>query len=41
MMRPLLFVAQAKGLLAITAVYALSGPLYWAWIRLRRRSPAP
>ena len=36
-----LFVAQAKGLLAITAVYALSGPLYWAWIRLRRRSPAP
>ena len=36
-----LFVAQSKGLLAITAVYAASGPLYWVWTRLRRRSASP
>jgi CDP-diacylglycerol---serine O-phosphatidyltransferase len=33
-----LFVAQAKGLLAIAAVYAVSGPAWWAWTRLRRGS---
>jgi CDP-diacylglycerol--serine O-phosphatidyltransferase len=33
-----LFVTQAKGLLAFAAVYALSGPAYWLWGKLRRRS---
>jgi CDP-diacylglycerol---serine O-phosphatidyltransferase len=36
-----LFITQAKGLLVISAVYALSGPLVWAWGRLRRRVPTP
>jgi CDP-diacylglycerol--serine O-phosphatidyltransferase len=35
-----LFVAQSKGLLALAALYAVSGPAYWAWTRLRRRSVA-
>lgn len=35
-----LFIAQAKGLLAIALVYALSGPVYWAWSRARRKRPA-
>jgi CDP-diacylglycerol--serine O-phosphatidyltransferase len=33
-----LFIAQAKGLLAIATVYALSGPAWWAWTKLRRKS---
>src|SRR5688572_5650888 len=33
-----LFVTQAKGLLAIAVVYALSGPVIWLWVKLRRRS---
>src|SRR5688572_16068910 len=33
-----LFVTQAKGLLTIAVLYALSGPLYAVWTRLRRRS---
>lgn len=33
-----LFVTQAKGLLTIAVLYALSGPLYWLWGKLRRRS---
>jgi CDP-diacylglycerol--serine O-phosphatidyltransferase len=35
-----LFIAQAKGLLAIALVYTLSGPVYWAWSRARRKRPA-
>jgi CDP-diacylglycerol---serine O-phosphatidyltransferase len=35
-----LFIAQAKGLLAIALVYAISGPAYWAWSRARRKRPA-
>jgi len=35
-----LFIAQAKGLLAIAAAYAVSGPAYWAWTKVRRK-PAP
>jgi CDP-diacylglycerol--serine O-phosphatidyltransferase len=33
-----LFVTQSKGLLAIAALYAMSGPAWWAWGRLRRKS---
>jgi CDP-diacylglycerol--serine O-phosphatidyltransferase len=36
-----LFVAQAKGLFAITLLYALSGPGYWLWTRLRPKAPVP
>ena len=36
-----LFVTQAKGLLAITVAYALSGPAFWAWGRLRRKGSPP
>ncbi|KAA2285337.1 CDP-diacylglycerol--serine O-phosphatidyltransferase [Arenimonas fontis] len=32
-----LFIAQAKGLFAIALLYALSGPAWWAWTRIRRR----
>ncbi len=35
-----LFIAQAKGLLAIALIYALSGPAYWAWTKLRRKPAA-
>lgn len=35
-----LFIAQAKGLFAIALVYALSGPVYWLWLRSRRKSAA-
>jgi len=35
-----LFIAQAKGLLAIATVYALSGPAYWVWTRVRRNTAA-
>jgi CDP-diacylglycerol--serine O-phosphatidyltransferase len=36
-----LFVAQAKGLFVVTLAYALSGPIYWAWTRLRPKAPTP
>jgi len=35
-----LFIAQAKGLLAIATIYALSGPGYWLWTRMRRKTAA-
>jgi CDP-diacylglycerol--serine O-phosphatidyltransferase len=35
-----LFIAQAKGLLAIATVYALSGPGYWLWTKVRRKTAA-
>jgi CDP-diacylglycerol--serine O-phosphatidyltransferase len=35
-----LFIAQAKGLFAIALLYALSGPVYWAWTRLHRKPAA-
>ena len=35
-----LFITQAKGLLVIASVYAVSGPAYWLWGRLRRRTAA-
>jgi len=35
-----LFIAQAKGLLAIAAAYAVSGPAYWAWTKVRRKPAA-
>ena len=35
-----LFIAQAKGLLAIAAAYALSGPAWWAWTKVRRKNAA-
>ena len=35
-----LFVAQEKGLLAIAAAYAISGPAYWAWGRFARKPVA-
>ena len=33
-----LFITQAKGLLAIAVLYALSGPLLWLWVKARRRN---
>jgi CDP-diacylglycerol--serine O-phosphatidyltransferase len=33
-----LFIAQAKGLFAIALLYALSGPVWWAWTRIRHKS---
>lgn len=35
-----LLVAPSRVLLAIATLYALSGPAYWAWTKLRRKSPA-
>ncbi|HLS83168.1 MAG TPA: CDP-diacylglycerol--serine O-phosphatidyltransferase [Arenimonas sp.] len=35
-----LFIAQAKGLFAIALLYAVSGPVWWAWTRIRRRPAA-
>ncbi|HLU12667.1 MAG TPA: CDP-diacylglycerol--serine O-phosphatidyltransferase [Arenimonas sp.] len=35
-----LFIAQAKGLFAIALLYALSGPVWWAWTRIRHKSAA-
>ncbi|MDY0022249.1 CDP-diacylglycerol--serine O-phosphatidyltransferase [Arenimonas caeni] len=35
-----LFIAQAKGLLALAALYAVSGPAWWLWAKLRRRKSA-
>ena len=35
-----LFIAQAKGLFAIALLYAVSGPIWWAWTRIRRRPAA-
>jgi CDP-diacylglycerol--serine O-phosphatidyltransferase len=35
-----LFIAQAKGLFAIATVYALSGPGYWLWTKVRRKTAA-
>jgi CDP-diacylglycerol--serine O-phosphatidyltransferase len=35
-----LFVAQEKGLLLVALLYALSGPVYWLWNKIRRK-PAP
>jgi CDP-diacylglycerol--serine O-phosphatidyltransferase len=32
-----LFIAQAKGLLALALLYALSGPAWWLWTKLRRK----
>lgn len=35
-----LFVAQEKGLLTVAALYALSGPAYWAWGKFPRKAAA-
>jgi CDP-diacylglycerol---serine O-phosphatidyltransferase len=35
-----LLVDPPRVLLAIATLYALSGPVYWAWTKLRRKSPA-
>ena len=35
-----LFVAQEKGLLTVAALYALSGPAYWAWGKFSRKAAA-
>lgn len=36
-----LFVFQEQGLLAMALAYALSGPAYWLWNKIRRKPVAP
>jgi len=35
-----LFIAQAKGLLALAVLYVASGPAWWLWTKLHRRKAA-